>query len=354
MGKGHKENLLETFRGINHTIHYVHSCDKHFFSILIPSFRTPTNFLIEALDSVKIQTFKDFEVILCEQGEEDLSWIIELYPFVKIVHQDKPSLSLARITLLTNAEGKYVLFLDSDDRLSPDALYTLNKFILETHCGDKTVICYKCYRGEKPFFNTNREKINFVKYDKKDFIKEIAKSNDPFLTSASLKCFPRFIMQKVIDIGIFQGEDKFLSLQIAMNASCGILLDTVLYFYRISPSSGQILNYRSNIRDLSLFYWCASNLDFDQEILDYLFLLWINSYVSRTLLFLSNGGDLSDVKYVKSLPEYVFLFKQIKCRKKIIKKLACDRKSKVSILLFSLNLPLIFKLGSIVKKLFGL
>lgn len=88
-------------------------------------------YLRECLDSVFAQKFKDFEVILVNDGSTDNSeMIIEEY---KKKYQDKViylkkengGVSSARNLALDHAKSKYVTFLDSDDYVSDDYLSVL-------------------------------------------------------------------------------------------------------------------------------------------------------------------------------------------------------------------------------------
>ena len=88
-----------------------------FFSILIPSYHQRKEYLIECIQSVYRQNYFNFELIICEQGDDDLSWLCNFFKDIRIIHQDVPSLYKARINLLKASRGIFVLFLDSDDLL---------------------------------------------------------------------------------------------------------------------------------------------------------------------------------------------------------------------------------------------
>ena len=66
-------------------------------------------------------TFKDFQVVLVDDGTQDNSAVlaekilqIEKIEY-KIIHQNNKGLPAARNTGLKNADGEYVVFVDSDD-----------------------------------------------------------------------------------------------------------------------------------------------------------------------------------------------------------------------------------------------
>ena len=96
------------------------------FSIIIPVYNVE-KYLEKCLDSIKNQTYKDYEVIIVNDGTKDNSMdIAKKYDF-KIINQKNQGLSAARNTGVKNATGDYLLFVDSDDYLEKDLLKELNK-----------------------------------------------------------------------------------------------------------------------------------------------------------------------------------------------------------------------------------
>ena len=104
------------------------------FSVIIPVYNT-YNYLERCLNSVFNQSFKDFEVIVVNDGSTDDSYkILEKYckkykSKVRIVNIEKKETigpSLARNLGVNASEGEYILFLDSDDYYESDLLFRLN------------------------------------------------------------------------------------------------------------------------------------------------------------------------------------------------------------------------------------
>ena len=89
------------------------------FSIIIPVFNVE-KYINECLDSVYVQSFKDYEVILVNDGSSDKSGqICESYTQndsrFNVIHQINGGLSAARNKGIIEAKGLFLLFLDSDD-----------------------------------------------------------------------------------------------------------------------------------------------------------------------------------------------------------------------------------------------
>jgi glycosyltransferase involved in cell wall biosynthesis len=81
----------------------------------------------QAVASVRGQTFRSFELIVVDDASDDgtPAWI-EAEPDIRAIHLETPSeRSIARNAGAEVARGRYVMFLDDDDRLRPDALQRL-------------------------------------------------------------------------------------------------------------------------------------------------------------------------------------------------------------------------------------
>lgn len=92
-------------------------------SVCIPTYNRE-HLLKETLESVFAQTYKDFEVVIVDDGSTDgTKQMLEKNHFnVKYHWQKNAGDAAARNKLIELAEGKYISFLDSDDLLFPDAL----------------------------------------------------------------------------------------------------------------------------------------------------------------------------------------------------------------------------------------
>ena len=89
------------------------------------------NFLQEAVDSVKNQIFKNWELLVIDDASPDNTWewLTELQnEKIRVFRQEKNTeRSTARNRGLSEAKGEFIMFLDDDDRLRPNALTDLVK-----------------------------------------------------------------------------------------------------------------------------------------------------------------------------------------------------------------------------------
>lgn len=107
-------------------------------SIVVPAYRTPKKFLGEMIDSVRNQTYKNWELCIADASMDD-SIVHELERYhemderiVYSVLDDNYGISGNTNEAIKIATGDYISLLDHDDLLTPDALYEVVKRINET------------------------------------------------------------------------------------------------------------------------------------------------------------------------------------------------------------------------------
>ena len=91
-------------------------------SVIIPC-HNQARFLTEAIGSVLSQRYSLFEIVVVDDGSTDDTFeVATRYREVRCVRQINQGLSAARNAGLGASKGSYLVFLDADDRLLPDAL----------------------------------------------------------------------------------------------------------------------------------------------------------------------------------------------------------------------------------------
>lgn len=95
------------------------------FSIIVPVYNVE-KYIKKCLDSIFEQTFKDYEVIVINDGTKDKSMDIVKKYDVKIIEQPNQGLSEARNNGVKESSGEYILFVDSDDYIEKDLLKEIN------------------------------------------------------------------------------------------------------------------------------------------------------------------------------------------------------------------------------------
>ena len=121
------------------------------FSVIVPIYNVE-KYLKRCIESVLSQTFKDFELILVDDGSLDgCGAICDEYgkrdEKIKVIHKQNGGLVSARQAGIQVATGDYVFHLDGDDAILPDALFCAYE-IIEKYKPDIASFCYKpCVDG---------------------------------------------------------------------------------------------------------------------------------------------------------------------------------------------------------------
>ena len=103
------------------------------YSFIVPVYNT-SKYLRKCLDSLIKQTFKNFEIIIVNDGSSDnssniISSYSSKYKNIKVITQENQGLSMARNNGIKEASGKYLLFIDSDDYVEKKLLEEIDKEI---------------------------------------------------------------------------------------------------------------------------------------------------------------------------------------------------------------------------------
>lgn len=109
------------------------------FSVVIPVYNV-ADYLCQCIDSVLANDYKDFEIVLVDDGATDgvCPGLCDRYEQqhpdqIRVIHQQNQGLGGARNTGLKAARGEYVFFVDSDDYISPESLRILSDAVDASH-----------------------------------------------------------------------------------------------------------------------------------------------------------------------------------------------------------------------------
>lgn len=151
------------------------------FSIIVPVYNVE-EYISKCLESIKVQTFKDFEVIIVNDGSTDKSQeIIDKYvkenpDTFKSFIKENSGPSDTRNYGVKQSIGEYIIFIDSDDYIDNNYLEVINKKITDRQDLDILRISIKkIYEngsirkeekldeiectGEQAFYKSRKEKI---------------------------------------------------------------------------------------------------------------------------------------------------------------------------------------------------
>ena len=99
---------------------------RPFFSIIVPVYNTAAEYLRMCIESLRTQSFSDTEILIVDDGSgADCAKMCDSlaagYENIRVIHQKNSGISEARNAGIRAATGEWILFVDSDDWIEPDA-----------------------------------------------------------------------------------------------------------------------------------------------------------------------------------------------------------------------------------------
>lgn len=222
------------------------------FSVIIPLFNKGP-YVKKALDSVLSQTFKDFELIVVDDGSTDESYSIAKWSLegtkvnYKLIQQENTGVSIARNNGVSASHGDYICFLDADDWWAPIFLEKMNSFIEDYPDAGIYGTNYFYVKNGRQRVCVTTAQTGYINYCKV-YVERLQMP----LTSISI-AIPKIVF---IGIGGFKpnlklGEDFDLWVRIALTQKVAFLDEPLAYYYQDSDpkwrGTGHLINPYNHI-----------------------------------------------------------------------------------------------------------
>ena len=201
-------------------------------SVIVPVYNVEM-YLCRCIDSILAQTYRNFELILVDDGSPDNSGATcDAYAGrdsrINVIHKENGGVSSARNAGLDSAVGDYILFVDSDDHIAPEHI----ELLIPTD--EEDLVCCsmtQSMNGTASFHNIRSPQI--IPKDKWEedfwpFWKENA------ILSPCLSCYRMDILQQHhirFDSRLHIGEDEQFNLQYFKYCKKIRFTQSCTYFY---------------------------------------------------------------------------------------------------------------------------
>lgn len=213
---------------------------NHLISIIIPIYKVE-QYLCRCLDSVVNQTYTNLEIILVDDGSPDnCPQICDEYAAkdkrITVIHKKNGGLSDARNAGLDICKGEYIYFLDSDDVLPLNCIYTLFKMITK----EDAEIASSSYIEFKDDVQLPKELSHNATYsviNGSEVLVLLCKDNPPGIMSSCMKIYKKECFD---DIRFPKGklyEDARINYKIYHKCKKFCYTHSPLYYYRIHEGS---------------------------------------------------------------------------------------------------------------------
>ncbi len=212
-----------------------------FFSIIIPVYNS-SMYIERCIDSILIQEFSDFEIILVDDGSTDdsveiVSKYIKEYPFIKLLRQSNQGVSTARNWGIETANGKYLLFIDADDYWINATMSKLHEILTTNRNVDILFFNYSEASDESQKLHEILPSFIGDRISKEKAIKGIL-SNKGYLGYCWNKVFKKSVVQNCrFDESITYLEDMLFNVSCILNAIEIMSIDDCLYAYNLRSDS---------------------------------------------------------------------------------------------------------------------
>ena len=205
-------------------------------SIIVPVYKVE-QYIRRCLDSVLVQTYSHFELILVDDGSpDDCPAICDEYASkdkrIKVIHKENGGVSSARNAGIDAAQSEYITFIDSDDWIEPDYIETLM-----ANADDADYLCsgINCWIDTKNAGSNIHNIISGIKVDKKrgvvirkekDFCGNLSDNTKKFFTlfektivlAPYAKIYKKSLIKDVKYIlGVKKGQDVLFNIQYLQN-----------------------------------------------------------------------------------------------------------------------------------------
>ena len=214
-------------------------------SIVIPSYNSSEK-IVEALESVKAQTYDEIEVLVVLDGctDDTKMWCEKCKVKdnrIRIIEQENQGTYNARYKGIENATGEYVMFLDSDDYLKPKAVELLANVANKTKAD---LIRYRFERNENGIIKyeqdcylSGEKEITINKEDFKDIVYPMFLETY-MLSSINVNFIKRVCIPKKIEHRrMTWGEDLLFNLNLFSIINSVTFFNEPLYGYCLNENS---------------------------------------------------------------------------------------------------------------------
>ena len=215
---------------------WIDICDEKLISIVIPAYNTAP-YLDECLESCCRQDLDKsrYEIIIVNDGSTDRTleiaenWAAKHHN-IKVVSQTNQGQSVARNAGVDMAEGKYIMFVDSDDYLAPDSIRAL---VERCEADNLDILRFCAANLEKDGYKRRFSYRDIGVEAGKEMLKRDFQVGPPFsiyrkefLEKHSLRFHP----------GVFHEDNEFTP-KVYWHAERAASVNDIIYFVRLAPGS---------------------------------------------------------------------------------------------------------------------
>ncbi len=274
-------------------------------SIIIPVYNAES-YIETCLDSILLQSYKDYEVWIINDGSSDMSGEIcdgyaNRHRNFNVIHNSNHGVSFSRNLGISKSKGEYLLFVDSDDYINEDTLKILNDSTLN-HRSDIVIFGF-----QYDIIDEDRILINLPE-------REFNGSTKLFMTDAFLDLhrleflnppWNKLIKKSLItenDIHFNEDfsicEDMSFNMELLYHSKDITVLRESLYHYVIKSFGSLVFKFHDNYYEaMSYYFELTKKLFENNEVSDRYFIYIDDFFLSKSKSFLKKVYRQSNLRF---------------------------------------------------------
>lgn len=255
------------------------------FSVIVPIYNVE-RWLERCVDSIINQGYDDYELILVDDGSTDkcpaiCDYYDKQHHYIKVIHKENGGLVSAREAGLLKANGQYVVYVDGDDFVTKDHLFSLGNVVKKYPDLDMVFFGYKISSKDDLYGKKSLKYFSLWEgeYNKEQLIKKVY----PFMiysykrvNNFSLSCFvwspwacaikkDLLLNHYCTDYEIVVGEDVAFTPECLYYSNKVYFLKKCLYFYNVYNEQS-IVHEMSGCCPPRLFNYVIDRFEDDKHI----------------------------------------------------------------------------------------
>lgn len=273
-------------------------------SVIVPIYNGES-YMKECVKSLLTQSYKDFEIILVNDGSKDQSGKFcdefeKIDHRIKVIHKNNEGVTCARITGVQAAKSDLIAFVDADDWVEKHFIEQL-KFSIESTKAD--IVISGCIYEEKDRATVSKNMIEAGVYEGKKLAENVISRmlyyegfykfgiqpymcNKLFRKDLLMACF------KEIDTKIYDGEDVAVVFPYLLKSRKIVIIEACMYHYRIHENSVSFKKKKDFYENVSRLYLQLHKSCQESEFFE-LMLPQLEQYMRR-MVWLGTPRDIAE------------------------------------------------------------
>lgn len=269
------------------------------FSVIIPIYNA-IDYIHKCLESILCQHFKDYELILVDDGSTDgSSSICDEYaknnPQIRVIHKKNGGVVSARTIGIKEAKGEYILYVDADDWVAENWMEKISEQIYSVPEKPDIIVF-----GSISIKNNDRQTVHIINtpegfYDRTRLEAEIfprlISDKRLYIEDAVIlpapwnKAYKRKLLEEhhCYDETITIGEDNAFVFECFLNAHSIVVCKDILYYYNRQNLGSMLLKTDPNRlrKRVHLFQYLKERLTTYASMID----RQIDDFYAGTIIF---------------------------------------------------------------------